>query len=205
MVDSSLGGSPINWVFRVKPFARKLVEELSDVAAITSSIFQSSIVEFNETAVVGSPLTDDPDTTIANINNLVFSEGDTNHEDAILKCQSTLPTPPSGFKNFIVLVTDGDPNVCASDACARTNSTGDCPLSNCAPAQNAANNTATSVKDSGTILLPIFTQGTAQPIEGIDDYMNSLSSEGFDVPFVSFDGLEDIVLDIKQEILCGGF
>lgn len=198
MVNFALGGSPFN-VGKVKTFARTLVEELRDVAAMTSSTFQSSIVEFADEAVVSSQLTDDPNTTIANINNLAWGGGNTNHEDAILKCQSTLPTPPSDFKNFIVFVTDGDPNVCASTDCDT------CPLSNCVPAQNAANNTATSVKDNGTTMLPIFTQGTAQPIQGIIDYMNGLSSEGFDVPFVSFDGLQDIVLDIKQEILCGGF
>ena len=196
------GGAFGNYNNTIKPFARKLVEELRDVANITSSTFQSGVVEFASDAVVSSALTDDPDLTIANIDNLAWGGGNTNHEDAILKCQSTLPTPSSGVKNFIVFVTDGDPNECASNDCDRSDT---CPLSDCVPAQNAANNTATSVKDNGTIVLPIFTRGTLEPIQGIDNYMTGLSSEGFDVPFVSFTGLEDIVLDIKQEILCGGF
>lgn len=210
----SQGGTPGNYDDFIKPFAQELVEELRDVAAITSTTFQSSIVEFNQTAVVSSPLTDDPDLTIANINNLEWDEGNTNHEDAILKCQSTLPTPSSGAKNFIVLLTDGDPNVCASDACARTNSTGACPLSNCVPAQNAATNAATIVKNDGTIMLPVFierppnffyTPPPQNETQAIIDYMNDLSSEGFDVPVSNFTGLGEIVLDIKQEILCGGF
>ena len=210
------GGTPGNYNNTIKPFAWKLVEELRDVAAITNSTFQSGVVEFNETAVVSSPLNDDPDTTIANINNLEWDGGNTNHEDAILKCNSILPilTPSSGFKNFIVLVTDGDPNECASTACARTDSNGTCPLSNCIPARNAANSTATSVKDNGIIMLPVFikrppnivyTPPPQNETQAIIEYMKDLSSEGFDVPVSNFTGLGEIVLDIKQEILCGGF
>lgn len=208
------GGTPDNYEDFIKPFAQKLVEELWDVAAITNSIFQSGVVEFNETAVVSSSLNANPQVTIDNISTLTFTGGNTNHEDAILACNSTLPTPSSDVKNFIVLLTDGDPNECAGDACARTNSTGACPLSNCIPARNAANNTATSVKDNGIIMLPVFikrppnfvyTPPPQNETQAIIDYMNDLSSEGFDVPVSNFTGLGEIVLDIKQEILCGGF
>ena len=197
------GGASGNYNL-MKSFASRIVEELRDDVAKTGSTFRSSVVEFADGAVISGALTDDPDTTIANINNLVHDGLYTNHEAAIIACQSTLPTlgPSSEEKNFILFVTDGDPNRCAIST--QTNECSDCSTSNCAAAQTAATTTATSVKDNGIIMLPVFIEGNREPIPELFGYMEGISSNDVDVVFTDFPGLSQIVIEIEQEVLCYG-
>jgi len=201
--NSQFGGASGNYN-RMKDFASRIVAELRDEVKITGSTFRSSVVEFADGAVVSGTLTDDPDTTIANINNLVHDGTYTNHEAAILACNSTLPTLDSSSKekNFILFVTDGDPNRCAIST--QANECSDCDNQNCATAQNAATSTATSVKDNGTIILPVFIEGTNPPISQLFGYMEGISSNDVDVVFTDFPGLNRIVIEIEQEVLCYG-
>lgn len=198
--NPDFGGASGNYEL-MKDFAIRIVAELRDEVNITGSTFRSSVVEFADDAdVISSPLTNNPNTTIANINTLLHNGTYTNHEAAILACQSTLPTLGSSSeeKNFILFVTDGDPNRCASgNCCGSTNQ-------NCAAAQTAATTTATSVKDNGTIILPVFIEGTNPPISQLFGYMDGISSNDVDVVFTDFPGLNQIVIEIEQEVLCYG-
>ena len=66
-------------------------------------------MSFGSTAQTVTTLTNADNALSAINNDLDYSGGLTNHEQALIKCKETLPTGPDDPPGFILMVTDGVP------------------------------------------------------------------------------------------------
>lgn len=161
----------------VKDFSSSLVTALEEV----SSGIQFSIVNFASDAEIASELSAG-DTTLTTLDNLAYSGGLTNHESAIQNCQSTFENSTAERKNIILLVTDGVSTKPFIDPTGK------------------AEAAATSAKDEGTTIIPVFiSTSTDKEQEGLD-LMGKLSSTDEVVTVDDFDGLASISESLVIEV-----
>ena len=173
-LDESGSVTSLNYEI-VKNFAVNVTRVLTTKANSNSVTFGSSVVEFGTGATVASPLTTNPSVTVAALQGLVYNGGGTDLTTGIRTCSSTFTAANTGEKNFIMIVTDGEPD---------------------------SENTALAVKHSaeaqGTSIIPvfIFNGRGSTPYE----FMEELSTNG-EVYYTSFVGLSKIVDDMSKEVI----
>lgn len=161
---------------RVQDFAALLVDSLEDVPADKSF----SLVQFATTAQLARGPSSAAQ-TLAVIEQLDYTGGQTNHAAAIRQCQDALPATGGG-KNAIVLVTDG----------LSTEPEGE--------AADAAEAAAGRAKAAGTLVTPVFID--RENDEDARSFMGRISSDGrvFDVTdFGSLDSLRD---QLVEQVSC---
>jgi len=99
-----------NFNIETKNFAKDFIDNLLDEAdsqlQIDNANVQFSVVTFATMANIDTNLTDSTNAKTT-IDNIVYSGGFTNHQDAIRRCQDTLSLAPNG-KRFMLLFTAGD-------------------------------------------------------------------------------------------------
>lgn len=161
----------------VKDFSSSLVTALEEV----SSGIQFSIVNFASDAEIAIELSAG-DTTLSTLDNLAYSGGLTNHESAIQNCQSTFENSTAERKNIILLVTDGVSTKPFIDPTGK------------------AEAAATSAKDEGTTIIPVFISTSKDKEQEGLDLMSKLSSTDEVVTVDDFDGLASISESLVIEV-----
>ena len=161
----------------VKDFSSSLVTALEEV----SSGIQFSIVNFASDAEIASELSAG-DTTLSTLDNLAYSGGLTNHESSIQKCQNTFENSTAERKNIILLVTDGVSTKPFIDPTGK------------------ADAAATSAKDEGTTIIPVFISTSSDKEQEGLDLMSKLSSTDEVVTVDDFDGLASISESLVIEV-----
>jgi len=169
---------------------RRLQEKLaSTTGGATVEIIGTSVVEFATSAQVTSDMSMNANDTLLALEGMQYSGGLTHHGEAISVCQSTLPSSSSSgtsseVRNFILLVTDGVP----------TRPTGD------GVAEATAKTAASTAKNRGTIILPIFIsdENDANQL----NYMKLLSNDMEVFNIADFDELNGIIESLTSEVLC---
>lgn len=155
----------------------------------------TSVVTFATSANVHGVLSTNVNDTLGSLETLSYSGGYTDHKDAIMKCQSTLPptniddsdssSGSSSVQNFIILVTDGIPTRPSGDS------------------ETYAISAANSAKEEGTIILPVFINSATDNLDQLD-YMKQLSYDGSSIwDISSFDSLNTIMESVTSRVLCG--
>ncbi len=171
----------------VKNFTTTLISEVEKDLKTkdASNELQVSIVEFATDAVITSELTDDVDAAKAAVNNIEYSGGLTNIEQAILKCNETLKFSTADL-TAIVLVSDGFPTVNGDPA------TGFPSGDNTGPAVVAAD----AAKAAGIQIATVYVLGG--PSDGSEFLQEEIVSPGLNFTDLSFPDareLADSILD----------
>lgn len=161
----------------VRDFSSSLVTALEEV----SSGIQFSVVKFASDAEIASELSAG-DATLSTMDNLAYSGGLTNHESAIQKCQSTFENSTDERKNTILLVTDGVSTKPFIDPTGK------------------AEAAATSAKDEGTTIIPVFISTSSDKEQEGLDLMSKLSSTDEVIAVDDFDGLASISESLVIEV-----
>ena len=139
-----------------------------------------SLVRFATNAFVAKQLSLTSQDTVAAVDGLVYTGGWTHHEEALLDCQSTLAN--STVPNFILLITDGTPTRPENDP------------------WGAGQAAATTVKDTGTIILPVYIANNPQQSQL--DYMTDISSNDTVQVFSSFNDMNKDIVGVLVESMC---
>jgi len=169
-----------------KDFIDKLLDEADSQLQIDNANVQFSVVTFATVANVDINLTDSTNAKIA-INNLNYSGGFTNTQEAIENCQNTLSLDPNG-KKFILLFTDGVPT--ASDGLATRPDAID---------RNRAEFAALTAREAPnfitlvTVLVSSVTTDTT--------FLNGLASNNLNFTADNFSDVSAITANLVQEIL----
>ena len=160
-----------------KEFATDFIDALK-----TQLDLQVSVVEYGNQGIPASGLTT-PDAAITVVNDLVYSGGFTNLEQAIAECQKTLEGSPAPV---MVVVGDGVANKFGNPA------TGDA-----ASARPAAANAATAAKDAGIQIATAHFDDVYLTPEGAEFFEQEIASPG-----LAFGPLLDPVLfpELAQEL-----
>ncbi len=140
-----------------------------------------SIVQFATDASIVSlpqPATD----ALSTVNNLAYSGGITNHAAAISSCRQSLSSSQNpGRKNFIMLITDGEPTAPEN-------------------AEAAANLAATQAKSDGILIIPIFISPVYDAVAL--SFMRGLSSDNKVFDVTDFDGLLNLQDALVNQVSC---
>ena len=162
----------------IKTFSQSMIRALNEFPADKDF----SIVRFATDASIVSrpqPASD----ALATVNNLSYTGGITNHAAAISSCQQSLSSSQNpGRKNFVMLITDGEPT---------------------APAENpevAATMAAAQAKNDGILIIPIF----ISPFYDANalSFMRGLSSDDKVFDVTDFDGLLNLQEALVNQVSC---
>ena len=178
--------------FRVmQEFTANVLNELTHSGNLGTPDKQFSIVTYSSTAETATTLTD-ADTALSVVNNLVYTGGLTNHEQAIVKCQETLPTGPEDPPAFILMLTDGVPT-----SYGTSGSYSWWPN----PPRTKALAAAEVAKAAGIRVETLHINPGSANNESTE-YMKALSSHDAFHDIADFTGLTDIVTQFSAEIGC---
>ena len=144
------------------------------------STIGESVVRFSTDATVVNQLSWTSQDTIDAVDGLVYTGGYTHHQEALLDCQTTLAD--STVPNFILLITDGTPTRPENDP------------------WGAGQTAATTVKNEGTIILPVFISDN--PSQNETDYLKSISSNDTVQVFSSFNDMNKDIAGVLVESMC---
>lgn len=161
----------------IKTFSQLMIRALAQFPAEKDF----SIVQFaTDASIVSRP--QPANDALATVNNLSYTGGITNHAAAISSCQQSLSSSQNpGRKNFIMLITDGEPTAPEN-------------------AEAAATAAAAQAKSDGILIIPIF----ISPYYDANalTFMRGLSSDDkvFDVS--DFDGLLNLQEALVNQVSC---
>jgi hypothetical protein len=128
------------------------------------------------------------------LTNTSFSGGQTNTEQAIRFCTNVLDEGTTA-KRILVLLTDGNPNVCSSNTIGPVMG---CPCTSCInPSTTAANNAAAAARNKNYTVLPVGV-GTSISESNLNNWGN-----GTFLTVDDFDELDSILDDLIDEVVCG--
>ena len=160
----------------VKTLTQQIIRALSEFSA------DFSVVHFATDASIIS-LPQSANDALSTVNELIYTGGVTNHADAINSCQQALlSSQKSKSKNFIMLITDGEPT---------------------APENNpeaAATLAAAEAKKDGSFIIPVFISPTYD-VNALS-FMRELSSDGNVFDATSFDELLNLQEALVNKVSC---
>ncbi|KAL7432869.1 hypothetical protein ACHAXM_003291 [Skeletonema potamos] len=160
----------------IKTFSQLIIRALAEFPAEKDF----SIVQFaSDASIVSRPQS--ANDALSTINQLSYTGGVTNHAEAIASCRQSLSSSQfPGRKNFIMLVTDGEPTAPENDP------------------SGAATLAAAQAKNDGIFIIPIF----ISPTYTYDPFMSALSSDGKVFDVTDFDGLLNLQDDLVNQVSC---
>ena len=150
-----------------------------------------SVVSFGSAAQTVTPLTSADNALNAINNDLDYSGGLTNHEQALIKCKETLPTGPDDPPGFILMVTDGVPTTHGTSGA----------LDETTLPRTKALEAANAIKADGIRVATIHINPSA-PNNESTEYMKALASHDAFHDIADFSNLADIVTQVSAEIGC---
>ena len=159
----------------VKDFSKLMVNLLGDFPAEKSF----SVVQFATDSQLASGLSSTAD-VLRVIDKLDYTGGLTNHASAIQRCERSLQSFTSR-KKYIVLITDGVSTEPADDP------------------EGAAKAAATSAKNDGVFILPIFISSDND--WSAQSFMRSLSSNG-NTYVADFGSLNTLLDQLAYQVSC---
>ena len=148
-------------------------------------------MSFGSTAQTVTTLTNADNALSAINNDLDYSGGLTNHEQALIKCKETLPTGPDDPPGFILMVTDGVPSTHGTSGA----------LDETTLPRTKALEVANSIKADGIRVETLHINPSA-PNNESTEYMKALSSHDAFHDIADFANLADIVTQVSAEIGC---
>ena len=161
----------------VLEFSKALVRQLGDLKTMQDF----SLVHFASDAEIASTL-QNANQAIKTLQRLDYTGGATNLGGGITLCQKTLDASTAGRKNFMIIVTDGDPTVPSVRP------------------REVSLRAASEAKKKGTFVIPIFVEqiGSNDPAVAL---MKEISSDAqvFLTDFDSIVSLKDIVF---EQVIC---
>eukprot|EP00574_Skeletonema_japonicum_P010309 CAMPEP_0201736532 /NCGR_PEP_ID=MMETSP0593-20130828/40109_1 /ASSEMBLY_ACC=CAM_ASM_000672 /TAXON_ID=267983 /ORGANISM="Skeletonema japonicum, Strain CCMP2506" /LENGTH=462 /DNA_ID=CAMNT_0048230323 /DNA_START=60 /DNA_END=1444 /DNA_ORIENTATION=- len=148
----------------IKTFSQLIIGALAEFPAEKDF----SIVQFaTDASIVSRP--QPANDALSTVNNLSYTGGITNHNAAISSCQQSLSSSQNpGRKNFIMLITDGEPTAPENPEAAATMA-------------------ATQAKGDGILIIPIFISPWYDA--AALSFMRGLSSDDKVFDVTDFDGL----------------
>jgi len=161
----------------IKIFSQLIIEALAEFPAEKDF----SIVQFATDASIVS-LPQPANDALSTVNNLIYTGGITNHAAAISSCQQSLSSSQNpGRKNFMMLITDGEPTAPEN-------------------AEAAANLAATQAKSDGILIIPIFISKMYDDVAL--SFMRGLSSDNKVFDVTDFDGLLNLQEALVNQVSC---
>ena len=158
-----------------------------------ASTVRFSLVSFSTDVSDKIDLGDDLASTIAQTNDIVYTGGWTNTEQAIAQCDETLSSVGFGSSlRYILLFTDGTPTTWGAGAKKR-NCTSVGGVGECFTAASAA---ADAAKGNGIEVITVAVNTGDLDVP----FLFSLNSTGLGFQVTSFDEAEDVTLKILGEI-----
>jgi hypothetical protein len=160
----------------IKTFSQLMIRALAEFPAEKDF----SIVQFATNAsIVSRPQS--ANDALSTVNQLSYTGGVTNHAEAIASCRQSLSSSQiPGRKNFIMLITDGEPTAPENDP------------------SGAATLAAAQAKNDGMFIIPIF----ISPTYTYDPFMSALSSDGKVFDVTDFDGLLNLQEALVNQVSC---
>mmetsp|Transcript_23427 Transcript_23427/g.46633 ORF Transcript_23427/g.46633 Transcript_23427/m.46633 type:complete len:753 (-) Transcript_23427:85-2343(-) len=162
----------------IKTFSQLMIRALDEFPAEKDF----SIVQFATDASIAS-FPQPANAALSTVNNLSYTGGITNHAAAIASCQQSLSSSQNpGRKNFIMLITDGEPTAPENTA------------------EAAANFMAAQAKSNGMFIIPIFISPTYDAYAL--SFMRGLSSDDKVFDVTDFDGLLNLQEALVNQVSC---
>ena len=173
---NSLLSSCCNNFGTIKDFSELMIRSLAQFPAEKDF----SIVQFaTDASIVSRPQS--ANDALSTVQQLSYSGGVTNHAEAISSCRQSLSSSQiPGRKNFIMLITDGEPTAPENDP------------------EGAATLAASQAKKDGMFIIPIFISQTYT----YDPFMSGLSSDGKVFDVTDFDGLLNLQEALVNQVSC---
>jgi len=162
----------------IKTFSQLMIRALDEFPAEKDF----SIVQFATDASIAS-FPQPANAALSTVNNLSYTGGITNHAAAIASCQQSLSLSQNpGRKNFMMLITDGEPTAPENTA------------------EAAANFMAAQAKSNGMFIIPIFISPTYDAYAL--SFMRGLSSDDKVFDVTGFDGLLNLQEALVNQVSC---